>query len=225
MNNLMKSILLAGLLVFPAMGHAWTFVGNAGNVVICKGQVVGFYDRFELDLRYNWTWDLAQIEFPNTTGTPDEVILAQAYLQRIEKLHPMLFATLKGYVDSFYSEVNFVKGYLPNVLDDAGVVVLPGKHCNLELLVVQKPIQYPKKSLYTVNQFYWKSLNSQDRAVAILHEVIYRVALTRGKAPRSSEGIRLLNEVILSNEVKSMSVVEFANLTRLVFTPQSSDQK
>ncbi|WP_413584400.1 hypothetical protein [Bdellovibrio sp. HCB274] len=225
MNNLLKSVLLVGLMAVPAVSGAWTFVGNAGNIVICKDKVVGFYDRYELELRYGWTWELAKLELPNKSGLPDEVVLAQTYLKRIEYLHPYLYGTLSGYVKSFYEEASFVKGYLPNVLDDSGVVVLPAKNCSLELLVVQKPVQFPKKSLYTINTFYWKDLNSQDRAAAILHEVIYRVALSRGKTPRSSEGVRLLNEVILANEVRNMTEAEFANLTRLVFTPQSGDQK
>ncbi|WP_413574757.1 hypothetical protein ACLVWU_11050 [Bdellovibrio sp. HCB290] len=225
MRNLVKSLLFVGLLALPALSHAWTFVGNAGNVVICGNRVVGFYDRFELDLRYGWQWELAPLDLPNKSQIPDEVILALTYLKRIEKLHPFLYATLSAHVNSFYEEANFVKGYLPNVLDDAGVVVLPSKNCSLELLVVQKPVSYPKKSLYTINSFYWKALNSQDRAAAILHEVIYRVALTRGKAPRSSEGIRLLNGMILANEVKNMTEAEFAELTRLIFTIKSSDQK
>ncbi|WP_413557337.1 hypothetical protein [Bdellovibrio sp. HCB209] len=220
----MKNVLLAGLISFPALSHAWTYVGNAGNVVVCQDEVKGFYDRFELDLRYGWSWDMEKLDVPNTTGKSDEVFLAEKYLKRIEKLNPMLHARLAEYLVTFENEVTFVKGYLPNVLDDAGVVVLPHKDCSLELLIVQKPVQFPKKSLYTINEFYWNKLNAQDRAVAILHEIIYRVALTRGKAPRSSEGIRLLNEVILSNEVAKMTEDDFAALTRLVFSPTNSAQ-
>lgn len=221
--SLIKNVVLAGLILFPALSHAWTYVGNAGNVVICEDQVMGFYDRFELDLRYGWTWDKAKVDLPAQAGKSAEVALVEQYIKRIEKLNPILFGRLSDYLATFESEVTFVKGYLPNVLDDAGVVVLPKRNCSLELLVVQKPVQYPKKSLYTINQYYWKQLNSQDRAVAILHEILYRVALTRGKAPQSSEYIRLLNEVILANEVKNMTEEEFLNLTRLAFTPSTGN--
>jgi hypothetical protein len=215
----MKSVLLVGLMSFPALSHAWTYVGNGGNVVVCDDQVMGFYDRFELTLRYDWVWDQEVVEVPVLNESMDEVQLAAAYLKRIETLNPILYGRLVTYLATFKEEVNFVKGYLPNVLDDAGVVVLPAKNCSLELLIVQKPVQYPKKSLYTINQIYWDKLSAQDRAVAILHEIIYRVALTRGKAPQNSEGVRLVNEVILSNKVKTMSEDEFATLLRLVFTP------
>lgn len=219
--SLIKSVLLAGLISFPALSHAWTYVGNAGNVVICEDKVMGFYDRFELDLRYGWTWEKAQVELPAQAGKSAEVALVEQYIKRIEKLNPILFRRLNEYLATFESEVTFVKGYLPNVVADSGVVVLPKKDCSLELLIVQKPMQFPKKSLYTINQNYWSKLDSQDRAVAILHEILYRVALTRGKAPQSSEYVRLLNEVILANEVKNMSEEDFAVLTRLAFAPAS----
>lgn len=218
---MMKCVLFVGLMSFPALSHAWTYVGNAGNVVVCDDNVMGFYDRFELTLRYDWVWDQEIVDTTDAGVEFDEVRIAAAYIKRIEKLNPILYGKLNTYLATFMDEVTYVKGYLPNVLDDAGVVVLPGKNCSLELLIVQKPVQYPKKSLYTINQIYWDKLSSQDRAVAILHEIIYRVALSRGKAPESSEGVRLINEVILSNKVKTMSEVEFANLLRLVFTPGS----
>ncbi|WP_413293609.1 hypothetical protein ACLSU7_00750 [Bdellovibrio sp. HCB185ZH] len=217
----MKSVLFVVLMSFPTLGHAWTYVGNAGNVVVCEDKVMGFYDRFELSLRYDWVWDQEVIESAGSTSEFDEVQIAAAYIKRIQRLNPILYGKLNTYLATFMDEVTFVKGYLPNVLDDAGVVVLPAKDCSLELLIVQKPVQYPKKSLYTINQIYWDKLSTQDRAVAILHEIIYRVALSRGKAPESSEGVRLINEVILSNKVKTMSEDEFANLLRLVFTPGS----
>ncbi len=219
MKSLLKSVLLVAVVFVPALGHAWSYVGNAGNVVVCDDTVLGFYDRYEMTLRYDWVWDQELVDSPDVGGNDDEIKIAAAYLKRIETLNPILYGRLKTYLATFMDEVTFVKGYLPNVLGDAGVVVLPAKNCSLEILIVQKPVQYPKKSLYTINQLYWDKITSQDRAVAILHEIIYRVALTRGKAPESSEGIRLINELILSNRVKTMSESEFTNVLRLVFTP------
>ena len=212
MNNLMKSFLLVAAMAFPTMAQAWTYVGNAGNVVICKDTVLGFYDRFEMSLRYKWEWKYAGVGRAYQGYRPAEVEIAAAYLERIKVLSPALYKELTSYLNTFLEDANFVDGYLPSVVDDSGVVVLPEKDCSLELLVVQRPAKFPKKTFYTINKIYWDKLQAQDRAVAIMHELIYRVVLVRGKNPATSEGVRMVNEVILSGQTSEMTADEFGSL-------------
>ena len=212
MKSLVKSFVLIILMAFPTKAQAWTYVGNAGNVVICENRVMGFYDRFELGLRYKWDWKYAGVGRAYKGDRPVEVEIAAAYLERIKFLSPNLYKELTSYLNTFFEDANFVEGYLPSVVDDSGVVVLPEKECSLELLVVQRPAKFPKKTYYTVNKIYWDKLQAQDRAVAILHELIYRVVLVRGKNPMTSEGVRMVNEVILSGKTAEMSADQFGSL-------------
>lgn len=212
MNKFLMSALLVGSMAFPTMAHAWTYVGNAGNVVICKDTVMGFYDRFELGLRYKWDWNRAGVGRAYKSETPVEVAIAAAYLERIKNLSPALYTELNTYLKTFLDDANFVEGYLPSVVDDSGVVVLPEKDCSLELLIIQRPAKFPKKTYYTINKIYWDKLQAQDRAVAIMHELIYRVVLVRGKNPATSEGVRMVNEVILSAKTVDMTVDQFGDL-------------
>ncbi|UYL07807.1 hypothetical protein B9G69_012200 [Bdellovibrio sp. SKB1291214] len=212
MNKFLVSVLLVGSIAFPTMAQAWTYVGNAGNVVLCKDTVMGFYDRFEMALRYKWDWKRAGVGRAYNSERPVEVSIAAAYLERIKNLSPALYTELNTYLSTFIEDANFVDGYLPSVVDDSGVVVLPEKDCTLELLIVQRPAKFPKKTYYTINKIYWDKLQAQDRAVAILHELIYRVILVRGKNPATSEGVRMVNEVILSAKTAEMSAEQFGDL-------------
>ncbi|MBO9665789.1 MAG: hypothetical protein J7501_03140 [Bdellovibrio sp.] len=199
------SILFVLVSLIPAISLAWTSRGNGGNVVVCGDKISGFYDRIELELRYSGLVDKTDIrEFPHFKYSVYPQQVAFDYLQRLKSINESLYQELVGYVATFYVQAVFVNGYFPKSIDDSGVAVVPEANCTLEQVIVQKRVFMPTNTLYTISVKYWDSLSLTDQAAAILHEVIYRAVLTRYPEAGSSEGVRVLNSLILSNHLKNI---------------------
>lgn len=202
-------LILIQLGFFIASNHAlaWTSRGNGGNIVLCNGNVVGFYDRIEMETRHGWLLNLSGIPSAVSTledkSTPKRI--AAEFLSRLKPLNHVLYSKLMNELDLFFEHTTFIVGYFPTPIPDRGTVFLPNADCMLEQLIVQK-LRSPVPSMrYVISAEYWNQLSPLDQAVALIHEVIYFTF----PDPETSEPVRLFTSLILSDRISEFSPKEF----------------
>ncbi|WP_413585494.1 hypothetical protein [Bdellovibrio sp. HCB274] len=223
----MKQVILSAFFIFlsqTALSRSTEF-GNGGNAVICStydGESVATYDLIESILRYGL--------FPNfppmvssdcqtqkngrevcETGTD----VARVILGRLEKVDPILMQDLLRKLDSFWSETSIVSADLTSV-NDYGLGFLP-EGCSLKQLAVQQEPIFAEDSRYFISSPLWQKLFNLDKAVLILHEIIYRYALEHNPGLNNSVKVRYFNALLISDKFKDLIQNEYKDIYFKVF--------
>jgi hypothetical protein len=94
------------------------------------------------------------------------------------------------------------------------------KNCELKQIAIQirNPDLFDKR--YVINQDLWNSLDTDNQAALVLHEIIYRMAIEQGAS--DSVGARLINSLIFSDTVSNLDWItsikawEKAGYTQLI---------
>ncbi|WPU65990.1 hypothetical protein [Peredibacter starrii] len=187
----MKKIL--SLIIFMALSLsavAGNEVGNGGGVLyqLKSNTPIMFFDAFETEARYGY-----RVQWPREIRNDREV--AMAFTSRLAKYDPKLQRQLNNWIKAFYSEAVFSETDLPVIFDMGTGIHIP-EGTGIAQLVIQT------KSGYILNQRYWNRLSSEQRGVAILHEVIYRKALEVNPRLFSSVKVRTFVAILISNELR-----------------------
>lgn len=177
--------------------------GNGGFILICQqpqSQSYHLLDLFEGESRYGF-----QMAF---SDSGDEFQRAQAIIDRLLKLNPTRHSLYSRWLQDFPAETRFLEGLNIISAPDIGVTFIPD-HCTPKQLIVQvEPLsQYDKR--YTVDQRLWRSLDVNHRAAAILHELIYREAISMENQHNSSEPSRLLNAYLHSTALATANLKDW----------------
>ncbi|WP_413289877.1 hypothetical protein [Bdellovibrio sp. HCB337] len=203
----------------------WTEKGNGGDILVCQDARQNMmYDAYETEARHGLKVVLPPVQTANSvdpgnyTGFEDldeALRIAALILSRVESRDPELSQALLEENANFKSQVYFIPNTKLMPIDDGGIIFLP-EGCEVQQLVVQRTPKFATDKLYTVALNYWKTLNIQQKAVAIVHEVIYRKAL-RDRYMESSELVRYFNALLLSDTVKDWGYAEYRDLYYRVF--------
>lgn len=142
---------------------------------------------------------------------------AQVALDRLAKLSPLRAKKYADQIRSFESpqEANFLKDTSIFHVPDLGQPVLdPGPGCELVQIVFQQEPRFSRDKRYLINEFYWKLLNQTQKAGLVLHEVIYREAMSYGQ--NDSSGAREFNITFSEESSTKMTFQEFYAMLRAI---------
>lgn len=216
--------------MFISTAHAaavsWTEKGNGGDIVVCPNSSQNkMYDAYETEVRHGLRLVLPSapeseaINDATYTGFEDldeSLKVAATILNRVRGQDQELYAKFLERHTKFKKQVRFLANTDLINIDDGGIVFLP-RGCELKQLIVQRQPKFPADRLYTVALDYWKTLSIQQKAVAIVHEVLYNEVLSASRAVKTSESVRYFNALLLSDTLKSLNGDEYKILKYQVF--------
>lgn len=170
-------------------GHA---VGNGGDAVVCPGDKgrsqVEFFDLYE-------GRSLAE-QLPKLDAASSLEGKLEIAIQRLERLSPLRAALYRAQARSFFTETRFLRGQTLVDVPDSFEVALP-TGCHLEQLAIQREPLSVGDPRYVVNGDLWDLLDVDSRAALVLHEIIYREAVTYYHL--DSKRVRYFNRLLLSD--------------------------
>lgn len=189
-------------------------IGNGGDVLVC-GNATQFYDLYE-------GRDRGLV--PVSTQGKSFSISLNKILERLKKIDPIRFElyTKSGSVEAkFISDMliaserieagiqdeiivskNLQVSRFKNAgikdLSDEGMIALPDQ-CELHQLMIQnlKEDYLGFDQLFTVDLKKWSLLSPDDKAAAVMHELIYREAAK--KKHQDSRYVRAINQMIFAD--------------------------
>lgn len=176
------------LFVMPAL--AGNELGNGGNYIYdnCADKYY-FYDSYEMEKRYSW-----KIELP--LNRYDEQSIALGFADMLNFYDEELTKQLKHWIRTFYIETRLTDKKLAQINDFNSRITDIGD--NFGQLIIQKPAN---GKLYTIYRPVWEKMDKVQKAVAILHEVIYRRAVLLRPTLWRSDNIRFIVQLIIANKI------------------------
>jgi hypothetical protein len=182
--------------------------GNGGTVVICSKPYP------QMDNKTIMVTDLYEVKTNpalSSVKIPDEV-LKQGYkaiaihvIDRFERVANNMHKDLKTLVDA--ADPNLQKSdariaanlHLPN-LGDEGVILLPGEDCWLSYAAVQEKTDVPGNKTFNYDEKTWSQLDELNRAVLLVHEIVYMNRTSQYKNLKSKQ-IRYLVGAAFANNL------------------------
>lgn len=162
-----------------------SIAGNGADVVVCppgSGQgSLELLDFFELKL-----YDHASPSLPQ--GTPDEML--SGILQDLSQRSPLRAASYSDEWKQFWSRAK-LESSLPDIPDSHNIFLPDG--CHLKQLIIQHRTN--GVPTYEVNSDLWGQLSDQQKAGAVLHELLYGEAMDAGQS--TSENARAFLRFLL----------------------------
>lgn len=217
-------LLTMSLSMTAVAGPDWTEVGNGGDVIYCSKNPSSpfnfkLYDIYETQYRYGKTVRMPFYQLPprkdDAVGHDERYIeyaekIAKEIIARLELHDSEMVRQLTLWVEDFKVNSRFVAGELLDI-PDTGIGVLP-PNCVLKQLVIQRTPKFPEDRLYLVAVDYWKFMSLDAQAATIVHEVIYRYALSRNPSLKTSEPVRYFVGLLISGDVHGLTPGQFADI-------------
>lgn len=216
----MKRIIsLIFLLSMTLNAWAWSERGNSGFSIICDDASQNkFYDAYETEYRYG----LKPIYPTVNEECSDKQSCLEVSLQMAKELLKRLpadpknrfnkFTGVKKFalerIESFVKEANFLNDIEILPVNDAGIGFIP-KGCTLRQTIVQRIPLFKHDKRYIISNEYWDQLDTQQKAVGIVHEILYGYYGYVQQESLSSEMVRYFNSLVLADEVKTFSEEEY----------------
>lgn len=169
------TVLFAG--GFHYRAEAGTEHGNGGGAVVCRGpnheiksiELLDFYEQREI-LQLNR--DLG----PTNTSYLEKIKYVLAHRKNFAPFRAKLWGSQ---ADNFLNESVFLKGVKFNRLNDTGNIFIP-EGCDFEQVAVQDEPLFTRQKRFKINQDLWDAMDDENRAGLVLHEIIYREAISYG---------------------------------------------
>jgi len=201
--SIFSKLVIAFTLLSTAPVYAGGFGAHGGESVLCKNQSPLFYDAFEAKALRGFDVNLG----PANLTLEEKVKFA---LDRYAPRDPERSAQYQLWANTFLSEAD-IGDFDVVPIDDAKHVVLP-EGCEVKQLINQRAPQIPTDKRYLISKTIWDQMTTDQQAVAILHEIIYRDAISLGLV--DSTGSRLLNSYIFSEAVAQLTDKDYWNLLK-----------
>ncbi|WP_413290663.1 hypothetical protein [Bdellovibrio sp. HCB337] len=207
-------------ILFLASGSfSWadsTEFGNGGSAVVCT-LPIRMYDAVEAKARYGMepvlpkgpSADYCQKQNDNCT------LVAKTIVSRLKKMDPQLETILQSLVNNFWSEAMLTYYDLLPV-HDTGVGFIE-RGCELKQLAIQHRPLFEEDRRYFIDRKIWDHMFDDQRAVLIVHEVLYNYALQLLPETNSSEKIRYFNALLLSNKISVLAPEKYQVIKAKVF--------
>ncbi len=182
-------MLIAATTAFARGGNE---LGNGGDIVYCPRSAE---KAILLDV-YESRFSNRKLMFEND-GLSYEGKLLKIF-DRWQRVSPLRMNRYREWLEKFTQEAAFIPNVeLPNIPDE-GLAAVP-RGCEIRQIIVQLPEEDIGTSYkrYTVSKDLWDLLNENNKAALVLHELIYREAIT-AKHPNSMR-VRYLNTILFSD--------------------------
>lgn len=166
-------------------------VGNGGDAMVCRsaaGKIIfaEFLDVYEAR-------ELRDLEV-SLTGVTWREKLSNA-LERIKVRDQYRYIKYKTWSDTFWSETKLLEdGEKLQDIPDSNHVFDPGNGCGPEQAVVHREPLTSREKRYFLDFEIWQALDETNKALLVLHEMIYREAV--GYGIRNSIYVRLFNSYV-----------------------------
>ncbi len=179
-------------------------VGNGGDGVVCRDAHKKIISVQLLDFYEAKTQRGIQHDLGGTHLSPiDKVFVA---LDRLKRLSPLRAQIYREQAKKFFDETLMLSGVQLVDIPDSQHIQVPNG-CTIEQLAIQREPQQPEDKRFTINADLWNLLDSDNKAGLILHEIIYREALSERQS--NSISTRYFNSLYTSHKIDSLSLEEF----------------
>ncbi|WP_374079053.1 hypothetical protein [Bdellovibrio bacteriovorus] len=206
--------LIALLFLFPCLSFAsggdWYEKGNGGFVLMCGPGQLQVFDLYEAQVRYRMQFD------PKSLASLDERV--QYLLSKFEKHNASRAVLYRKWYREFFVEAEFISNAKFNPIGDIGFGYIP-KNCSLEQVIFQRAPSILNYYRYAINKDIWDSLNVENQAALVLHELIYRELTLPPNSHESSEAARYFNALLSSTRFQYLTYGQYiSTLQELRFT-------
>lgn len=178
-------------------------IGNGGNVVVCEStsELLDYYEaRVQRQERIQ-TYDI-EGSWPHKVNS---------LLERLKRVSPKRAEVYQKQADEFLAEAIILYKTRFVEIPDSDHITLP-VGCSIVQGIVQVEPDLPGKKRYTINGDLWDTLDEATRAGLILHEIIYREAISYGH--KNSIAVRYLTGFISSERMTSVTQESWIELLR-----------
>lgn len=205
MRSLKTSMTLSGatLLLTIAPSAFADERGNGGDVVVCRDGSDAITSIELLD--YYEGRQIPGTLSPDLRGA-DEFAMAQDVIDRLTIVDPTRRAHYQNWLATFQQEALFLPGVVLVDISDSEHLHFP-RGCNVEQIAIhQEP--HDGEPRYTVSADLWNALDQGGRAGLLLHELIYREAVTT-LGHRDSRNVRRLARFLASSPARTMTLSQY----------------
>ncbi|EQC48519.1 hypothetical protein M899_1842 [Bacteriovorax sp. BSW11_IV] len=204
-----KYFILLCMAIFNITTFAGNEVGNGGGVLVNKttSRAEFFFDVYETQDHYGF-----DIQWPDQDRYKNDVQMAKAFVSRLREYDKKLERQLKNFADDFYKESSFISNSHLFIFDTGMGIEIPSNY-ELKQLIIQYTFDNGQTK-YVIDQKYWSELSASQRAVAILHEVVYRRALIVNPRLFSSVKVRQFVAFLISDEITLFSKESYKKMLR-----------
>jgi hypothetical protein len=201
------SIFFVGYLASSAIAQAST-VGNGGDGVVCRDSTGTVQSIEQLDY---FEGRVLRALYPDL-GSPQLSVAEKVSmaLGRLSNLDPERYFQYSTEFSNFFSNVQWVRGVNLVDIPDYGELPIDPTNCKIEQLAIQRKPEIPGDKRYVINGDLWDLMNNDTKAALVLHEVIYRDAITRGHT--NSMRVRYFNTIISSHRLEGMNSDDYKQL-------------
>lgn len=170
-----------------AYAHNTGFVkGNGGNVLYCPtvNQTITL-DSYEQSARFDLRQDVSLLNSENFY----EVVLRKA-----DKISFNFSQSLKKSIEKVLANMLILENIDLGAINDSYPFFIP-IHCEMKLAALQR------NGKILISSFYWNQLKQDQKLFLIMHEALYFQILEKHSVIDDSEPIRILNALLLSEEM------------------------
>jgi len=183
-------------------------VGNGGDVFQCQNSKSVLVDVYEAQAERGIKLDLG----PPRLALFSKVDMA---IKRLARLSPIRAKMYSDQAHNFFNEASLIPDAQLTPIQDVYNWATPDG-CVLKQIAVQIVPQFPQDKRYLISKDLWDTLDDDSKAALILHEVIYREAISLGFT--NSISVRYFNSLIFSHELDKATPKDFvATLQSLPF--------
>lgn len=205
----MKSLFVILLFVSSTV-HAGYETGNGGDGVYCStSNSLELLDHYEAKMLRGIDVDLGAASL-SVSGKLKIAIerVASFDLSRAQRYR-------KG-IAKFFSEARFLSGINLVDIPDSAHIGVP-VNCAIRQIAIQKEPQFLGDPVYVIDQDLWDLLSNDGRAGLILHEIIYREAISQGH--HNSIASRYFNSLISSTRLVGLNHAHYRELLKVLQLP------
>jgi hypothetical protein len=198
---LLCTTLISGFSTNVWAGHS---VGGGGAGIL---QSIKLYDYYEAEKLNQAVIDLG-------TGASYQD-MAEVALNRLARLSPGRARRYHDHIQAFEQDAVMLDDSSLFPVPDLGPgAIAPPAGCSLVQLAFQKEPQFPGEKRYRVNGELWRSMSEEAKAGLVLHEVIYREAMSYGL--ENSVGARYFNATFAQKSSEHLSAQDFFAILRAI---------
>lgn len=174
-----------------------------------------FYDVYEAEARYGLSAkfpSMVRCSLDKSGGYSDACKKeaqrgASQLASRLKHIDGAFEADIQSFIRSFWDESGLVNADLFPI-EDSGLGFIP-TGCTLKQLAIQHVPLNKNDKRYFISVSLLKLLDVQSQAAMILHEALYRWAVTQNPKIVYSERVRYFNALVLSGKIAQFNYSEY----------------
>jgi len=185
-------------------------VGNGGDILLCGQPDNTFVFEHAEMLDHYEARTLRNIQ--RDMGPPDMPVMekVELVLSRLDRFEDRQRAQIyRERAAHFMEEARFISNIELIDIPDSDHIGIPA-NCWIKQIAIQNEPQFPEDPYYVISQDLYDYLDNDGKAGLILHEIVYREALTYGH--QNSKNTRYFNSYLSSDRMERLSPAQYAGI-------------